>query len=139
MRQLLTLTFVLLTILETSCRQKIKVDSYENIKKDLKSVELDKTKPSADPTGFENEINNGGLNQYFFNSAGQNCFETLRYFKQNGKTKEAAILEKAINLINPKNLPEKELLENLRKRIVAELDDSTVNAKLDKLDNEYYK
>jgi len=139
MRQGLALTFALLTILGTSCRQKIKVDSYENIKKDLKGVELEKTKPYADPSGFENEINNGGLNQYFFNSAGLNCFETLRYFKQNGKTKEAAILEKAISLINPKNLPEKELLENLRKRIVAELDDSTINEKLDKLDNEYYK
>ena len=54
-------------------------------------------------------------------------------------TKEAKILEEAINLINPKKLSEEILIENLRKRIVTELDDSTINSKLYKLDNEYYK
>ncbi|MFT3705552.1 MAG: DUF4375 domain-containing protein [Agriterribacter sp.] len=130
---------VLLVLTTTSCQQKIKVDTYENIRKDLKGVEQEKIKPYADPGGFENEVNNGGLNQYFFNSSGQNCFETLRYFKRNGKTKEAKILEEAINAINPKNLSEEELIENLRKRVVAELDDTTINAKLEKLDNEYLK
>ena len=95
--------------------------------------------PHASPSEFESEVNNGGLNQYFFNSSGQNCFATLRYFKQNGRTKEAKILEEAINLINPNKISEEELIENLRKRIVTELDDSTVNSKLEKLDNEYYK
>jgi len=53
-------------------------------------------------------------------------------------TKEAKILEEAINLINPKKLSEEALIENLRKRIVTELNDSTVNAKLEKLDSEYF-
>ena len=87
---------------------------------------------------FESEVNNGGLNQYFFNSSGQNCFETLRYFKQTGKVEEAKILEEAINLINPQKLSEKELLEKLRKRSVDELDDSVINKKLDELDNQFY-
>jgi hypothetical protein len=116
-----------------------KVDTYENIKKDLKGVEHKKVWPLANPGEFESEVNNGGLNQYFFNSSGQNCFATLRYFQKNEMKKEAKILEEAINLINPNKLPEKVLIENLRKRIVAELDDSIINAKLDKLDNEYYK
>lgn len=116
-----------------------KIDTYENLKKDLKSVENEKVIPHAAPEEFASEINNGGLNQYFFNSSGQNCFATLRYFKKNGMTKEEKILEEAINLINPKKLSEKVLIENLRKRTVDELEDSIVNEKLGKLDKEYYK
>jgi hypothetical protein len=36
-------------------------------------------------------------------------------------------------------LSEGELIEKLRKRNVDELDDSIINNKLDKLDEEYYK
>jgi Domain of unknown function (DUF4375) len=115
------------------------VNTYDNLKKDLKGKELEKIVAHADSDEFEAQVNNGGLNQYFFNSSGQNCFETLRYFKKTGNTKNAAILEKAINLINPKKLNEKELIENLKKRIVIELEDSVVNSKLEELDNEFYK
>jgi Domain of unknown function (DUF4375) len=128
------------TLFVISCHDRErKIDSYENIRKSLKGVEQEKTDPIADPGGFESEVNNGGLNQYFFNASGQNCFATLRYFKQTGKSEEAKILEEAINCINPKKLPEKELIEKLRKRTVDELDDSVINNKLDKLDAEFYK
>jgi len=116
-----------------------KVDTYENLQKELQGVEQGKVTPHANPGEFAREVNNGGLNQYFFNSSGQNCFETLRYFKRNGQTKEARILEEAINLINPNKLSEEALIEKLRKRVVTELQDSIVNSKLDKLDNEYYQ
>jgi hypothetical protein len=140
MTKLKLIAFILISVLTFSCQNnERKVDTYENLKKDLKGVEHKKVFPLANPGEFESEVNNGGLNQYFFNSSGQNCFATLRYFQKNGMTKEARILEEAINLINPKKLPEKVLIENLRKRIVAELDDSIINAKLEKLDNEYYK
>jgi hypothetical protein len=90
-------------LLVMSCHeQERKIDTYENVRKSLKGVEQEQTDPSADPGGFEAEVNNGGLNQYFFNASGQNCFATLRYFKQTGKLEEAKILEEAINLINPK-------------------------------------
>jgi hypothetical protein len=140
MKQLASILYLIIIFLTASCHNnERKIDTYENLKKDLKGVELEKVEPHADPGEFEAEINNGGLNQYFFNSSGQNCFETLRYFKRNGKTKEARILEEAINLINPQKLPEDELIEKLRKRLVTELDDSTVNAKLDILDASYYE
>jgi hypothetical protein len=127
-------------LLMMSCHERErKIDTYENVRKSLKSVEQEQTDPIADPRGFEAEVNNGGLNQYFFNASGQNCFATLRYFKQTGKLEEAKILEEAISLINPKKLPEKELIEKLRKRNVDELDDSVVNKKLDKLDAEFYQ
>ncbi|HEU5163892.1 MAG TPA: DUF4375 domain-containing protein [Chitinophagaceae bacterium] len=140
MKSLTSLLSILIVFLTTSCHQnEKKIDTYENLKKDLNGVELEKVKPHADPIEFEAEVNNGGLSQYFFNSSGQNCFETLRYFKQAGKTKEAKILEEAINLINPQKLSEEELIEKIRKRLVTELDDSTVKAKLDILDASYYK
>jgi hypothetical protein len=129
--------FPILFIISCHSRE-MKVDSYENLKKELKGQELEKTTPHAAPDEFESEVNNGGLNQYFFNSSGQDCFETIRYFKKAGKAKEAQILEDAINLINPKKLSENELLEKLRMRMVDELDDSVINQKLNKLDNEFY-
>jgi Domain of unknown function (DUF4375) len=133
-------SFIFLILLNSSCHlNEKKVDTYDNLKKDLKDIELEKMTPHADADEFEAEVNNGGLNQYFFNSSGQNCFETLRYFKKSGNTKNASILEKAINLINPKKLSETELIENLRKRVVTELEDSIVNSKLEELDNEFYK
>jgi Domain of unknown function (DUF4375) len=139
MKFLLPLLCILI-LLNFSCHlNERKVDSYDNLKKDLKGIELEKITPHPSASEFENEVNNGGLNQYFFNSSGQNCFETLRYFKKTGNKKNAVILEKAINLINPNKLSENELIENLRKRIVHELEDSIINIKLEKLDNEFYK
>ncbi len=133
-------SFVLLTLLNSSCNSnEKKVNTYDNLKKDLKGKGLEKIVAHADSDEFEAEVNNGGLNQYFFNSSEQNCFETLRYFKKTGNTKNAVILEKAINLINPKKHTEEELIENLRKRVVDELEDSVVNYKLHELDNEFYK
>jgi hypothetical protein len=115
------------------------IDSYKNVKERLRGVENEALKPMADIEGLDIEVNNGGFNQYFFNSPGQNCFETLRELKKQGKFETAAILEQAINLINPNKLSEDLLINNLRKRIVAELDDDKVGSELNKLDEEYYK
>jgi hypothetical protein len=116
----------------------MKIGTAEEIRKELKGVENEKVTPSANISELEAEINNGGLNQYFFNSSGQNCFATLRLLKSTGKTKTASILEQAIMLINPNKLSEVELIEKLRKREVQELDNDSINAKLDSLDNEFF-
>lgn len=123
----------------SSCQEKRKIGTYNEVKQELKQVSLEKTYPLANPGEFEAEVNNGGLNQYFFNSSGRNCFATLRYFRKNGDTVRANILEEAIRVINPGNLSEEALLEKLRKREVTELDDSVVNRKLDALDNRFYQ
>ena len=120
-------------------KKQLKVDTAENLRKELKQVENEKIVPSANVSELEREVNNGGLSQYFFNSSGQNCFETLRMLQRTGKTKTAAILETAIKAINPNNLSENEFIEKLRRRQVIELDDDKVNSKLDSLDNEFYK
>lgn len=97
------------------------------------------SKPTANIEELEMEVNNGGFNQYFFNSSGQNCFKTLKVLKKNKKFKTAKILESAINLINPKKLTDEDLIKKLRNREVEELDNEEINAKLELLDVEFYK
>ncbi|MEN2415497.1 DMP19 family protein [Flavobacterium mesophilum] len=96
------------------------------------------SKPTANIEELEMEVNNGGFNQYFFN-CGQNCFETLKALKRNGKTKTAKILEDAISLINPKKVPNNTLIGKLRDQEVEELDSEKINASLYLLDLEFYK
>lgn len=127
----ITFSFLLFIIFFSSCVNK----STSN----LKSIEIEKNKQKANIRELEMEINNGGFNQYFFNSSGQNCFATLKELQKRGKIKTAKILEKAISLINPKNLSQEELIEKLKKREVEELDDEKISLELEKLDNEFYK
>jgi len=106
------------------------------------TLEKEKThisKPTANIEELEMEVNNGGFNQYFFNSSGQNCFKTLKALKKNKKFKTAKILESAINLINPKKLSNEDLIIKLRNQEVEELDNEEINAKLELLDLEFYK
>jgi hypothetical protein len=144
MKRFLKIQIVLLLAIFPSCNQKNlpesrKVDTYQNIKEELKGTELEKTTPKANIEELEMEVNNGGFSQYFLNSSGQNCFATLISLKKNGKPKTAKLLESAIDLINPNQLSEKELIEKIRKREVEELDDEKVNARLEKLDEMFYK
>jgi len=141
MKTIICFLYALLGLLSQGCTQQKshgKIDTYENIKKELKGVELPKEAPKADIDEFEMEVNNGGLNQYLFN-AGQNCFETLRELKKNGKTKTANILEQAITLVNPNKLSEQDLIDKLRKREVEELFKDDINEQLNKLDEAFYK
>ena len=114
------------------------IDTYENVKKELRGVEIPNERPKADIDELEMEVNNGGLNQYFLN-AGQNCFETLRELQKMKKVKTAAILQRAIALVNPKKLPERDLITKLRRREVEELFDDKISDQLNKLDEEFYK
>lgn len=144
MKKLLKIQLLFLILTFSSCTQKKptesgKIDTYENVKKELKGTEVEKTTPKADIEEFEMELNNGGFNQYFFNSSGQNCYETLKALKKNGKLKTAQLLQNAIDLINPNHIPENEFLKKLQEREVEELDDEKINAELNKLDTEFYK
>lgn len=144
MKQFLKIQIVLLIAIFSSCNQKNspenrKVDTYQNIKEELKGTELEKITPKANIEELEVEVNNGGFLQYFFNTSGQNCFATLKALKKNGKPKTAKILKSAIDLINPNQLSERELIEKIRTREVKELDDEKVKAGLEELDEMFYK
>lgn len=139
-KSIICFLFVLLGFISLGCKQQKangKIDTYANVKNELKGVELSKSDPKADVYEFEMEVNNGGLNQYFFN-AGQNCFETLRELQKTGKTNTATILQQAIVLINPNKLSEKALVNKLRKREVEELFDDRISEKLSNLDKAFF-
>ncbi|GAB2551748.1 hypothetical protein GCM10027085_48930 [Spirosoma aerophilum] len=95
-------------------------------------------KPKANIELLVAEIGNGGFDQYFFNSSGVDCFETLRALRSQGKTKSAEILQQAIDQINPERLSEDQLIDKIRKRQVSELDDEKVNDALSRLDSLFY-
>ncbi|MCF6142526.1 DMP19 family protein [Flavobacterium sp. K77] len=137
--QILLLIFVFSSCAQKSSSENAKVDTYENLKKELKGTEVEKVTPKANIDELEMEVNNGGFNQYFINSSSQNCYETLKALKENGKAKTAKLLENAITLINPNDIPENEFLEKLRKREVEELYDEKISAELNKLDEAFYK
>jgi len=54
---------------------------------------------------LEREINNGGFNQYFINSSGDNAHETILSLKAIGADKTADILQKAIDQFPDKTVP----------------------------------
>ena len=93
----------------------------------------------VDIAGLERDVNNGGFNQYFFNSSGKNCYATLEKLKASGKLKTAELLEKAINSINTNNLSKEELIILIQSRQLKSLDNSQVNSILDSLDQIFFK
>lgn len=136
--QLLFFVLSLSGCIQKNSLERDKIGSYENVKNQLNETKVPELNPKADIRELEMEINNGGFNQYFINS-GQNCYETLKLLKQNGKDETARLLESAINLINPNHMPENDFTEKLRKRKVEELYNDEINAELYKLDIEFYK
>ena len=67
---------------------------------------------------LEKEINNGGFNQYFFNSSGDFTHQTVQSLLTIGANKTANILQKAIDQFPAKNTPKdrterQEILEQI--------------------------
>ncbi|MBS1607941.1 MAG: DMP19 family protein [Bacteroidetes bacterium] len=84
---------------------------------------------------LEREINNGGFNQYFSNSAGKYAHETISSLEAIGAIHTAGILQKAID-----QFPEKKVPKDRRERMemVEEIEDD-VNDIWEDLDREFYK
>ena len=84
---------------------------------------------------FEKEVNNGGIDQYFFNSAGNNSHETVKSLRLIEAEKTAIILQEAINLFPHKTIPHnreerQEILEEIREK---------ADDKFNELDERFYK
>lgn len=98
---------------------------------------------------FEREVNNGGFNQYFFNSSGNFVHETVHSLNAIGASKTSGILQKAINQFPDKTVPKDrvqraELLEKIESKanlIWEELDEKfyTYAEDLDSLNMDYIK
>lgn len=93
---------LLIIFLICSCKQNSKdteslhgkIGTAEELRKAIKESGNDANQIfepiRANISELEAEINNGGFNQYFFNSSGQNCFETLKALEE--KNDEHSIL-----------------------------------------------
>jgi len=80
------------------------------------------------------EVNNGGFDQYFFNSSGDQCNELVPALTEVKAFETAKICEKALNAFGCK------IPSNRAKRndLMDELESDSFTEKLNECDNEYY-
>lgn len=85
---------------------------------------------------YEGEINNGGFDQYFYNSTGYFIFDTIKYLEKIGARGNLEITKKALALVNSNNLT----IEQFKsEQIDREIDYDDVSEQLNELDNEFYE
>jgi hypothetical protein len=84
---------------------------------------------------LEREVNNGGFNQYFFNSSGDYANETINSLNQIGAKITAGILKEAIQQFPNGQVP---LDESERRQIIAEIEKKG-NLVWNQLDDRFYK
>ncbi|MDQ1162556.1 hypothetical protein QE422_002924 [Chryseobacterium sp. SORGH_AS 447] len=89
---------------------------------------------------FHEQVFNGGLHQYFFNSYGQFAYLTIENLKLIKASKAAKILKKALELVNIEQYDIDEFrtrIFNRRLDKITDFDDELFDS-LEKLDDEYY-
>ncbi len=84
---------------------------------------------------LEREINNGGFNQYFFNSSGNFTHETLASLRKIGASKTADILQEAIDQF-PNSLVPKDRAD--RQNILEQIEEKA-NEVWEQLDQKFYE
>jgi hypothetical protein len=83
-----------------------------------------------DVAALEAEVNNGGLNQFFFNSAGDRVFATIEALKEIGAPETARIVEDACGLFAGE--PSRD--RRVRQEQLEQLDDTS----FDPVDQRFY-
>jgi len=83
---------------------------------------------------LEVEVNNGGFDQYFFNSAGDHALDAVAALKRIGASSAAVILRRAIAVFEPETPSEDRFV---RQAQLAKLTDTQLEL-LNTLDDEFY-
>lgn len=83
---------------------------------------------------LEAEINNGGFDQYFYNSSGNYSTETLEALKEIGAIKTAKIVEEAFKVFSENPIPK----NNEKRREILERINSKTSEKWQELEDEFY-
>ncbi len=81
--------------------------------------------------GLRGEVNNGGLDQYFFNSAGDQCLDAVAAAEAAGEAELAGVLRRALGLLDLEDPTNR----SARQDALEALDDDA----LDALTDEYYR
>ncbi|WP_320814931.1 DMP19 family protein [Flavobacterium sp.] len=83
---------------------------------------------------LEAEINNGGFDQYFFNSSGDYANETLESLKKIGAHKTAKLVEEAFSYFPETPIPK----DNNKRRKLLENIDTKTSEKWNELEDKFY-
>ena len=83
---------------------------------------------------LEREINNGGFNQYFFNSSGGFAYKTIQSLQTIGANKTADILQKAIDQFPNSNVPE----DRTERQEILEQIEETADVVWEDLDQKFF-
>lgn len=83
---------------------------------------------------LEREINNGGFNQYFFNSSGDFAHKTVQSLKTIGAKKTADILQNAIDQFPNSNVPE----DRTERQVILEQIQETAGQVWEELDQMFF-
>ncbi|MXS71927.1 DUF4375 domain-containing protein [Flavobacteriaceae bacterium W22] len=88
---------------------------------------------------LENQVLNGGFHQYFTNSYGQFSKETIDALIEIGAFKKSNLLDKALKIVQDKNMPDVEFRKGLMNKTLKQLfiDDDLFDP-LEELDDIYY-
>lgn len=84
---------------------------------------------------FEAEVNNGGFDQYFFNSSGDYANETLESLKKIGALKTAKLVEEAFSYFPENPIPK----DNEKRRKILENIDTKTCEKWNELEDVFYQ
>jgi hypothetical protein len=88
---------------------------------------------------LNNQIYNGGFQQYFYNGYGQFASETINVLNRIGAPKKAGLLKQAIDAVNVNQYPDDLFREKILKRELENLWDEKEDDIIDKLDDLYYE
>jgi len=83
---------------------------------------------------LEREVNNGGFNQYFWNSSGDYAMDTVEALKAIGANKTATIVQKAIDRFPNANVP---VNKDEREELVEKIEE-TANPVWNELDQKFF-
>ncbi|MFC7346933.1 DUF4375 domain-containing protein [Chryseobacterium zhengzhouense] len=88
---------------------------------------------------MENQVLNGGFHQYFANSYGQFSKETIDALIEIGAFKKSNLLDKALKIVQDKNMTDKEFRKMLMNKTLKKLFiEDDLFEPLEELDDMYY-
>ncbi len=99
-------------------------ESLNSIEKNILYIEM-----------LEGQVNNGGFDQYFFNSSGEYAHETLLALKEINAPQMADLLNRAISVFPKLPIPK----DTEQRREYMEDIPESISETWDKLDDEFYK
>lgn len=154
MKYIIILTLVFLLVLFQNCTRISKIDKilslenendivikinqtiWEKTGNDFNFGKLNKFEKNVIYIDLlEAQVNNGGFDQYFFNSSGKYAHEALIALEEINAPKMASLLREAISIFPNSPIPKD---TGDRRELMDGLPDSILN-KWDKLDEQFYK